>query len=1724
MVWVDSDTATVVRSTPPPLPGFLPGPGQNDIGEVPPPLEYAPPPEPSPIPQAMSPFYQDPSGNTWDSSRQTWVDPWGNWQGPTGQWINPGGGVASGFAPPQEAAPAAPEENAGVFDFTQMQQFVDWDRAQKAQEMTAENPELARTSLFGPGQPFTAGELQSAYGNYESRLNVEQQAAELEQMGTAFTGGLGANQAASAREAAHTAAALFYGKTPEELGPGISGEFERGILERYTMMAPEDQWRDVQRYAARGDLLGITLGGLATAASARETTKFLGLGDPLKNLPAPLRWVADVGLSPLNLASAGAAGWAARGAGLGARGVAQAIGADIAANLGGQATYEGLPALGVEDPYARFVLSLPAAVISAGAASKAIGRGAQLAGGRGAALTAEAGAALPSGPRGSPDEIVTLYHGAEYGLPEGQLPRAGTWLMHDAGPGTRYMDISKEVPTRTPAAAAEVGATLYEIKLPRSALGSAADDPRTAGHMFRDQAQILTDPDQIVSMRKIEEPELGAIRTTYEQASKATMGGGLAQNMARAREFQQAAEEFAQQGPLRRILTDETGALDIGAIAQAAARLRPVPRPTGGVFRQIQPNQPIARELLAGFEGRTGTQLSDVGQRIAAGNDALAALKVGTRVENRRIVKETPEMRALFLALHGEGPVPPRMQAIYDDVRRLFKIEEDATLAADPDFPLREEYFSRFWLEPKATKAAGGAIGARPAFYKPRTEDAFSDLLAKGYQPLTWNPYEMYAIRARMGTTYREGLQLAENMKGAGLAVRESIAPDGWRVPRVGPAFEGKLHPYPIVDTGDIRLGKSGDLYQRPSAAIAGPKPRERWAVPNALAERLEGMFGPPADMGRTLNAVSTVSDAAKRLKLAFSLFQQVDFATRTGASGFAGAIDSAIHGEPLSVIRKLVNVPANLAKIPLANLSPARRQTLARLLTSSSPILKGRPDVSWRMLSEAGLTTVDTSIVDDLTRSLLREISTGQNVPGPVRRRIRAINAAITNGLFKGVYPEAQVASIRDHIAPQVMRQHPHWTPNQIARGIADQTNERFSTLGNYQTVFSNQVVRKGLRTLLFSTNETEALLRQAMHVAWGTHKVANIEYFLGAFAFLGATAEAIHYAATGEFLPPERFVPVSRDRNSPIRIGYNRNFMAPDVPFAVGRGGAKLSLDLMGQLDTVFRLLDPEQFFTARLNVLPRAAWNQRAGKTFFGEQLDTPGKRAEALLSDVAIPIPLEQLRGVAGLGAMPIEPRVGPWGGLIQASGLNVRAETNAELRKRLADDFYAANPATSATALRTSWDELTKKEQAAALAANPQIAAELGRRADEALAQGQDYAVAKKKMDDKRTAIDARFTGAQLEVDDQLQRSVVDAEEWRKETEKILASRAAALTDLYSEFPEQERLKNPLEEYYFMIERHRQGTRVDWDAVQQEQAAMPADWQKFVEDNLVRTLSTPTYERWRADRQKIEESGFWDPELRHKVDWLKERPETVDLLRSWGYSKDTLAALDTRKQFQAAQFEADRTITDGATWVDDHRLRVAALANRQAGIYADLSPSDRADQTAIDRYQGIKAAAVVDPTVGSFDWKKIDAEVAKLSPEDRAAIAAYESVWATPREKQYRQDMKAIADTGYFALKDDMFKAWTEAKGYSTGGLGPDEYFSNLQERWEQELLTSGLAPADASALAVVVLAKFSSQYGEALQRAHQVWREYYGVKLVRPLQEWGLGALGQKEVLKYLGK
>jgi hypothetical protein len=855
------------------------------------------------------------------------------------------------------------------------------------------------------------------------------------------------------------------------------------------------------------------------------------------------------------------------------------------------------------------------------------------------------------------------------------------------------------------------------------------------------------------------------------------------------------------------------------------------------------------------------------------------------------------DMRSLFEALHGERSIdtlPQNLRSLYDDLNQARRVEErdmleflsavqasgaktlmafDARNFASRMLP-HPDYFPRGWnipdIVPKKLVGPRDRLGVTPGFAKPRIDAPFTELLewakSRGGGPKSWNPYAMMAERVIAGVEYRESVKIANRARELRIALPVSEAPKtGWRVPRVGPVFEGR--PYPNAE-GGVSF----------TQAIA---------TTNPLADFLEVAYGRKPNLPG-LAAIQQFTNILKSTKLILSPFQHADFAFRTVGAAFTPT--ALLRGGP-------AKFPSFMFDMLTTTLAPRMRERLINNIMDEPALFRdGSFVVPGRMLVEEGwniggdLSFIQRefgSFINETTRTL------AATFPGRVSqvgiKALKEANDWFQKGLFDGTYRSAQRWSLKHFILPQVRRSHPDWTPRQVAAEAADQVNVMFSTIGIWQDILKNPAYRFLTHNLAFSANETQSLLRgTALALSRPGAPKAGLfrEWYIGLYLGMAVIANVVNFWATGKFLPKESYIPINiDDPYAPWTVGYNNRLLSPQIPYVKGRGGVPVYADLVGQMDTAFRwALDPIGALAARTNVLPRFFINQFKSMNFYGETLhgesfgDTVRKRAVQGAIDIGAPI-----GGTSVLGALrekypaiydlvpSSEGRLGFTGLLVQAAGINLRGETTPDYLDRLARAAGNSGFLAPDGQKVRKWDQLLPRQKNR-ITALPEIEAELLRRDQEGIDRQSEGAIARgslRKIDDDRLSQEAALD-ERLRLGLLLEAEGLTPRKYREEFSRIqlvsVAKKAQSNED-FQRFIEEAELpddpyKRALVEYYLTWDyARRDDGSIDFRRQEMLQAALEQTWTpeqiQVVADNTRLLKHSPTGTKLVHDRKLLE---------------------------------------------------------------------------------------------------------------------------------------------------------------------------------------------------------------------------------------------------------------------------
>tara|TARA_R100000900_G_scaffold144858_1_gene129576 strand:+ start:8584 stop:13953 length:5370 start_codon:yes stop_codon:yes gene_type:complete len=645
----------------------------------------------------------------------------------------------------------------------------------------------------------------------------------------------------------------------------------------------------------------------------------------------------------------------------------------------------------------------------------------------------------------------------------------------------------------------------------------------------------------------------------------------------------------------------------------------------------------------------------------------------------------------LLKALHGEGEVPQGYQKFIDHVLELKKQEEAAYIAFDNGsgsgeivnaFVQNPNYFPRMWqrLDPKTNKYVNvGDLDETtiPPHLRARTDMSFTQLLAAGYRPVSYNPLDLMTIRRVKGVEHRETVLLVERLKKTGIAVPEDELTDamrsaGYRIPEIGPAFEG----------------------MKIAAAAGGHANIGRFAVPKQVADQLEVIYGKSTSFNvggiDLFQGLSKFNNVAKRSILSFSGFQHQDMFFRAGA--FASSPLGLRRGAPVKLFSSLAGriIASSFYKGDFKGLG---RRGVSRRALDDSPIYQDS-DLSFKMIAEQGWNYGgDTSIIKRHAIDSVEELEKSIDLKGIkgnlklVKDRLGGAIKFWESGLFDGVYAETQMFMLENAILPFLRKQYPSESSQQLARRAASEVNMFSSSLGDWESVFTNATAKDFMRLAAFSTNETESWLRSISRSIPRGDKANDSsglyrQYWLGYATWLAAVGNAVNLMRTGELLPMQSYSPLAfgppDDPEGIIQFStrYNSKFLSPKIMH--GRNGQPIYLDIVGQADTPFQwLFSPLSAAQGRTSPLLNVFKPFATGKTFYGNALPSALDKAQySLLQSLPIgafqAIDLGAEHNQALREFIPEgESGIGTKGRLFQIGGFNVRKETTRELLNELA---------------------------------------------------------------------------------------------------------------------------------------------------------------------------------------------------------------------------------------------------------------------------------------------------------------------------------------------------------------------------------------------------------------------------------------------------------------------
>ena len=539
----------------------------------------------------------------------------------------------------------------------------------------------------------------------------------------------------------------------------------------------------------------------------------------------------------------------------------------------------------------------------------------------------------------------------------------------------------------------------------------------------------------------------------------------------------------------------------------------------------------------------------------------------------------------------------------------------------------------------------------------------------EGMLPSSTDPSLMMASRKLYGAQWRELQVLMNSLNSRGLMKTFEELEDlygvgnaksinaSWQIPEIGPAFEGMLVP-----------SKANDVAFTPSYFV--PREVAQYLENIYDAGRRNDAIEGLNDLNMLAKQVKVAFSPYQHIDMIMRSFNMLTsgsvFETFVSAGDiFTGRIPKIINiNNPKRIAQGLWGItgaPITLASDILFSNIPRVgkhwRNRLTKDLNSEKQVnalLKGNAGkVTFNMLVNQGVgMTGDRGITGMVRDSLQAYVDANPGLDKKALKEVGKINKFFQDGLFEGTYRYAQVYGIKYYVLPASQRLNPDFTPEQHAAWVSSYSNRGFSTLGLFQEWFKSQDAQKAFNFTIFSRIEGQALIEQFFEVIgkqledlpipftarkkdpltgkrkgfsrarsqfWSQNLVSWQFTFFIIGSLIHAGAQTARYGKPKDFEDYKKNYMMGTDQMSPIKVEpdenstfgytptYNSKYMSPIVGY-FGRNDTPVYLDLVGQMDTAFRFLDPGQALISRLGVVPSTALRQYQGTTFFGQPFET------------------------------------------------------------------------------------------------------------------------------------------------------------------------------------------------------------------------------------------------------------------------------------------------------------------------------------------------------------------------------------------------------------------------------------------------------------------------------------------------------------------------------------
>jgi hypothetical protein len=970
-------------------------------------------------------------------------------------------------------------------------------------------------------------------------------------------------------------------------------------------------------------------------------------------------------------------------------------------------------------------------------------------------------------------------------------------------------------------------------------------------------------------------------------------------------------------------------------------------------------------DIVAQWWGHLNSEALDTQEWINKSREIMERAGIGHKSGNNNWFvsrEESEELMKIIFANENtlkKIKIPEKYQELYDHLMIMRDKEQSDYLQFNPKledmFNEHVNYFPQIWKAPEGQgfvkhPTNGKWLTHKPEHFLPRIDTPFEEKLEMGWDLVSWNPFDLMAIRRMRGIEHRHSALMIDRLKRHGIAkdletaakwndskptIKQRLSRDEQTIefvkPNFGPAWDGRTMVNPLDNSEVVESG----IY-----------------LPRKVAQTIEGITQLTDDslkidtkMGTidVGHAIGKFASVSKRTIIQFSLFQHNDMLNR-GLS--AGMSPTHLTSSGKKIWNPLYQNASFAGRLVMSQLWAGDWKGLGRAATRKR-LLSDVPlyddfDISFKDLVKAGLQiNGDTSVISrshlEQIKEIENSISKNEYKKFP-QLKDRLIGAAKwwETGLFDGVYRETQLFIAEKQVIPQLRKRYPNESKEFIARKAADTINTLTSSLAPWQSMAKNPQSKALTRALFFSTNELESWAQAGWNTIRGDQKGIYAQYWIGMYMYLASLGNVMNFLSTGSLMPLHAYSPITMKNKDgawveQFPVTYNPRFLSPIIGFA-GRNGAPLYADIVGQADTVFH------YVTGGITSLgdrtsPFVSFFKPyvTGKTFYGEELDSFIDKTKYAALSV---LPMGSWQAIDKFREeIPFfekhfpqsETGLNDAGRMIQGiTGMNIRKASYDDLLSEAANIAgYEKVPITwknigmqlldpKRFSAYSNLKSLGNKElqRVLNLPQNKHIQDELARRLEEGVVTNQPWALrgtqrdqyADQRMDELEALAVAVQTN---EV------AIRDWYDMMKDIDSRYYIQLAVLDDVYTKEDKErpDEVSKPLEaalyDFYQAFENSKEFGRVDWQKLEYEMFKLENQWSpqqsQFIADYQKTKNYDINYPSWFVDKLMLRDKYNWYFSMTPSH---MEIVGMLDIYRNYLKSNNQKEFKDNRPEFKA----------------------------------------------------------------------------------------------------------------------------------------------------------------------------------------------------------------------------